>query len=184
MKRFCAILLLLMTLLLTGCGNDTVAVVERGPYYVSVGDQQLTVDPVNRTITAENGDVYTYVISDNSVTFTYPNGYEYFWNYTSGVGISGLSDNPDGYRYLDYLSLEAALEREVEAGDPAKDPAHIFFALICFLIGGVNLAFPYVGWYLKHGWKFRDAEPSDAVLVMNRVAGGAAVIIGVIFLFI
>ena len=185
MKRFCAIVLLTVALLtMDGCSGNTVAVVEKGSYTVCVGEELLTVDPVKGTITAENGDVYTYVIADNSVTFTYPNGHEYFWNYTSGVGTESLDGNPDGYRYLNGLTLETAVEREIDAVKPARNPGHLFFALLCFLIGILNIVFPYAGWYLKYGWRFRDAEPSDAVLTMNRVAGFIAVIIGFIFLFI
>ena len=187
MKRFCTIIISILILLsLTGCGNDTVTVVERGSYFVTVNGEELTVDPINQTITAENGDVYTYTMTDESVTFTYPNGYEYFWNFTSGIGYGGLSDTPDGYRYLDYMELEAALDQEIEAVRPSKKsrPGHIFFACFCFLIGGLNLAFPYAGWYLKYGWRYKDAEPSDAALVLNRVLGGIIVIAGIIFLLV
>ena len=183
MKRFCAIVLLFLTVL-AGCGGDTVDVVEKGPYDVVVGEELVTVNPVKCTITDDEGNVYTYVVGDSSVTFTYPNGYEYFWNYTSGIGLTGLEGIPDGYRYLDGMTLEAAMEREINPVKKAENPGYILFALVCFIIGGLNIAFPYAGWYLRYGWRFRDAEPSDTALAMNRVSGVLAVVIGIVFLFL
>lgn len=55
--------------------------------------------------------------------------------------------------------------------------------IICILIGIFNLAAPEAAWYLSRGWQFKDAEPSDAALVMARVGGAAAILIGVVLLF-
>ena len=188
MKRAIALALTFLLLLTAaGCG-DSVTVTERGPYTVGITDGvesvALTVDPINQTITAENGDVYTYTITSTEVTFRYPSGESYLWDFANGIGYGSLIQPEEGY--LDYSTLEAALSEEVEAVTPAKskNPGYLFFAFFCFLIGGLNLAFPYAGWYLKYGWRFKDAEPSDAALVLNRVAGGILVIIGIVFLFI
>lgn len=190
MKRAIALALTLLLLLTAaGCG-DSVTVTERGPYTVDITDGvepvALTVDPINQTITDEHGNIYPYTMTDTSVTFTYPDESEYFWNFTSGIGYGGLTDDPSANGYLDYSTLEAALSEEVESVKPtkSKNPGYLFFAFFCFLIGGLNLAFPYAGWYLKYGWRFKDAEPSEAALVLNRVVGGIIVIIGIVFLFI
>ena len=48
------------------------------------------------------------------------------------------------------------------------------------LIGGlVVFAVPEVAWYLKEGWKFRDAEPSDIALAMNKFGGVVGALIGI-----
>lgn len=44
-----------------------------------------------------------------------------------------------------------------------------FFLLI---VGLVHLIFPTASWFLSIGWKIRNAEPSDAYLVLSRIGGG------------
>ena len=55
--------------------------------------------------------------------------------------------------------------------------------ILLMIIGLFNLISPRTGWYLSYGWRFKDAEPSDAALVMARIGGGIAILIGVILLF-
>ncbi len=43
--------------------------------------------------------------------------------------------------------------------------------LVCIVLGSVSLLSTRTMWYLRTGWKFRDAEPSDLALVMERVVG-------------
>jgi len=57
------------------------------------------------------------------------------------------------------------------------------FAVVVILIGIFNLIAPDAAWHLSLGWQFKDAEPSDAALVMTRIGGGAAVLIGLWILF-
>ncbi len=54
--------------------------------------------------------------------------------------------------------------------------------ILLMIIGLFNLISPQTGWYLSYGWRFKDAEPSDAALVMARIGGGIAILIGVILL--
>jgi len=55
-------------------------------------------------------------------------------------------------------------------------------AWVFIVIGVLQAIFPRVGWYLKYGWQFKDAEPSKAALVMNRIGGILAVAIGIYLL--
>ncbi|MBI4498433.1 MAG: hypothetical protein HY689_11095 [Chloroflexi bacterium] len=57
------------------------------------------------------------------------------------------------------------------------------FALIFIALGLLYLFNPRLGWYLSEGWKFRNAEPSDAALVVGRVAGAVAMLVG-LWLFV
>lgn len=53
---------------------------------------------------------------------------------------------------------------------------------ILLLAGIFSAASPYHSWYLSYGWRFKDAEPSDAALVLQRISGVIAVIVGLILL--
>lgn len=55
--------------------------------------------------------------------------------------------------------------------------------LIALIIGVVNIASPETAWYLSDGWKYKDAEPTDEALLLTRVGGGAAILIGLGFMF-
>ena len=55
-------------------------------------------------------------------------------------------------------------------------------ALLLCGVGIFNLAAPKARWYLSYGWRFKDAEPSDAAITLSRIGGGIAVVIGVIML--
>ncbi|WP_245600037.1 DUF6199 family natural product biosynthesis protein [Paenibacillus harenae] len=62
---------------------------------------------------------------------------------------------------------------------------HIFIFVMLILIGIVNIIFPSIGWYLKHGWAVDgDSEPSDTYLFMTKFGGVIAVVIGSILLII
>lgn len=61
---------------------------------------------------------------------------------------------------------------------------NIFVGLFAIVIGLINAISPETGWYLSHGWKYKDAEPSDAALTTGRISGIAAIIIGIICFFV
>ncbi|PWW04750.1 hypothetical protein DFQ01_10631 [Paenibacillus cellulosilyticus] len=58
-----------------------------------------------------------------------------------------------------------------------------FVGFLFVIIGILNIAFPKVGWYMQYGWQFKNAEPSDAALVMARIGGVIAIIIGLFLIF-
>ncbi len=41
---------------------------------------------------------------------------------------------------------------------------------------------PYFAWYVRLGWKFKDAEPSDLALNVGRISGIVLVIVGFILI--
>ena len=56
--------------------------------------------------------------------------------------------------------------------------------IVIILIGIFNLADPYRAWYLRYGWRYKDAEPSDAALLTTQIGGGIAIVLGVICFFV
>ena len=56
--------------------------------------------------------------------------------------------------------------------------------LLLIPVGLFLLISPRTVWYLSHGWRFKNAEPSDLALGLNRLGGGAALVIGVLLLFL
>jgi hypothetical protein len=61
----------------------------------------------------------------------------------------------------------------------------ILFTLIPFIfiiIGILNVIFPKAFWYMKTGWQFKNAEPSDLALIMIRFGGILAIVFGIFIL--
>lgn len=56
------------------------------------------------------------------------------------------------------------------------------FGLLFIIIGIIGAVSPRTTWYMSEGWKFKNAEPSDAVLILNRVMGVVFSIIGFLIL--
>jgi uncharacterized protein YjeT (DUF2065 family) len=62
----------------------------------------------------------------------------------------------------------------------------LLFNLIPFIfiiLGLLNIIYPKASWYMRYGWQFKNAEPSDAALVMSRIGGVFAILIGLFILF-
>ncbi len=59
----------------------------------------------------------------------------------------------------------------------------MIFGLLFIVIGLINAISPATGWYLSYGWRYKDAEPSDAALILGRIGGVLGIIVGVICIF-
>jgi len=49
-------------------------------------------------------------------------------------------------------------------------------------IGLLNVIFPKTAWFWNIGWQFKNAEPSEAAVLMGRIGGMLAIGVGVILL--
>ena len=55
---------------------------------------------------------------------------------------------------------------------------------VIFILRGIfTLVAPEAACFLTRGWQFKDAEPSDAALIMTRIGGGVEILIGLVLLF-
>lgn len=189
MKRTIAMLALVFAamLLFAGCKKEPAPTV----YTVYSYGAPYTIDTQSRTISDGTYTYgYEYAASGSSVSFTYPNGEVYGASITvASNGIGGMSagaisaDYDYSSGYTDPLTLYRALTspRETERAASSRSN-HPFVALLLCGVGIFNLAAPKASWYLSYGWRFKDAEPSDAAITLSRIGGGIAVVIGVIML--
>lgn len=187
MKRTIAMLALLFAaiLLFAGCKKEPLPTV----YTVYSYGAPYTIDTQGRTISDGTYTYgYEYAASGSSVSFTYPDGNVYSAGIStansSGAGgvsagmISADYDYSSGY--TDPLTLYRALTSPREKGK-VSDTNPLVALLLCG-VGIFNLAAPKASWYLSYGWRFKDAEPSDAAITLSRIGGGIAIVIGVIML--
>lgn len=177
MKR-AVILILLATLILTGCAAENQ--VPQEPYTQYVGNTQFLVDPAAMTITAQ-GHEFTYEYVENGVSITYPNGAVCT---ESDVGIGWSNADADftinnGADYIDcYMLLIAVPE---QAQNEEKQPAWpLIIAGIAFIsLGAWMCARPHTHWRWNRGWKYKNAEPSDMALGVIGAVGIIEIIVGI-----
>lgn len=173
MKRGMVFCLLALCCLLTACGGETPNVYERDGY---------TVDLEHRTIT-RGEDVYTFSITGSGdsaeIEITYPNGAAYYWQWNGNFGHGGWSEDYDPDRYADGDTLMDLINFRPE---PERSGPSPLLAMLLGALGVFHLAAPRAAWMVSHGWRFKDAEPSDLALAVNRVGGGAAVLAAVLML--
>lgn len=55
--------------------------------------------------------------------------------------------------------------------------------LLLIPLGVLQAVFPQAFWFINHGWKFKDAEPSELALGLGRAGGVLVAIIGLFLLF-
>ena len=67
---------------------------------------------------------------------------------------------------------------------PRESSGNPLLGLLAIAVGIFNLAVPRTAWYLSYGWRFKDAEPSDAALALGRLGGGIAVFAGLLLFFL
>ena len=178
MKHFRFLLpLLLFALLLSGCAG------EPQPYEYTSGEYTVTVDPINQTIT--NGtEVYTYVIVEmgtaNRYEITFPDRSLYWWSDSGQFGNGGWSDDfdTDNWGYAEFLvdALKQSAPREKQGS------VGIGFLLIC--LGALDFFLPELPFYSKYGWRFKNAEPSEAYLTFTRISGAIVAIAGLVYCII
>jgi hypothetical protein len=127
----------------------------------------------------KDGDKEYIVMGDrDSLTVEYPNGEKSWVRSMGDAGFGGggyVEGYPSAYDFRD-LVFHGQKKGEFNGGQ--------FVAAILLLIGSIiSVASPETTWFLKRGWKYRDAEPSDTYISLTRVGGVIGCIIAVIFMF-
>ncbi len=154
-------------------------------YTVERNDVVYIINPEEHTI-SDGTNLYTYDFSGNSETYeveiTYPDGSSYWWEMNGASGFGGWSDDYDPKRYVDGDVLCEVLREKAPSARHLT--GHGVAAFLLFVIGLFHLIAPETAWYLQHGWIYKNAEPSDAILLCNRIGGVAAILFGVVVFFL
>jgi len=152
---------------------------EPGPKLVQYNGKNYTIDEESSTI-SDGEHTYHYKVngSGSSVNYhiTYPNGSTYYWSWSGNMGHGGWSDDYDETRYTDGRTLMNVLEKQMPR---ESEPKNILLIIILLIVGIFNAAAPQAAWYLSDGWRFKDAEPSEAALDWGRFIGIVLIVIAV-----
>lgn len=175
---FVLLLLAILLVVLAACGgkeaSQTYDIEHNGKVFtVNWGQQTITVDGVvcRFEVSGTGNHKEFHVI--------YPDGSSYWWSQEGNFGSGGWSDDYDAEKYPSGETLWDVLNLEAE-GNGHSSGKYIMLGLLLILLGAVNAAFPRKMWQLSYGWRYKNAEPSDAALIVGRIGGVIAVVAGVV----
>lgn len=177
-RMLCLALILLLSL--CACSSD-----DRTEQEIEYKENHYTVNMEDGTITS-GGQVYRYERNPGSGTFTYPDGSTCWWSQRDDWELWGCSDDhdPEAGGYVDGYTLLEVLEAAEPRGTLDANGGLLLAGVLFLVVGAFHAVSPTAAWTLSHGWRFKNAEPSDAVLPVYRIAGIAACIIGVLLVLL
>ena len=167
----------LLVLALAGCGSQKEKVKN-----VSYNGVDYVVDTENGTI-SDGKRVYTYVYGSSGGTITYPDGNYYTWKEINGAVTGSSSLGFDDTSHVDPWVLRAVIG-EAEQTNSTSGRKHVGVGIILLVVGIVSAVWPDKIWYLNWGWRYKDAEPSDMALTLNRIGGVIAAVIGLVLIIV
>lgn len=179
MKRWIVgILACLLLCSLTACAQQETV------YTVTQNGVEYHVDSAQMIITA-GGNKYRYTHSgdstDHRITITYPDGSSYWYSQSGSMGQGGWSED---FVEGKYASADVLIDIVQESAPPKKNPGKTICAVLLIVLGIFEAALPKAAWYLGYGWRYKNAEPSDAALLFGRAGGVVAAVAGLILLFV
>ena len=178
MKRMIALLLTVVLLLsLTACGPRKKT--GREEVYLEEAGVTVTIDYDEETIRCGE-DIYTYMVNRDMCAINYPNGATY-WDY----GMYHIPDedyDPERYLPAELLLPLLAHQQAAMSRNSGADFTAIasFILLLCLGLWGVIA--PESMAYLRGGWRFKNAEPTEFALTMERIAGIFFLVMAVVLL--
>ena len=198
MKKIIIVLMsVLMLCMLCSCGDSETI------YTVEKEGKNLEVNTENNTI-FDGKYTYNYIFSGDTTSYvieiTYPNGSTYYLRYTADtsdmelngnyvdedymVGITdiGTTGNYDEVSYMSGAVLSDVIAEQVPSpsGNPLVAIVKVIIVFVIIAIVFFYMSVPREMWFLQGGWKYKDAEPSDMALEVNRIGGILIIVVGII----
>lgn len=176
-KKIVLAILICMVMLVSGCGRKSEK--NGNQYTVREGGRTFFID-LEQSIVQEKKNIYHFSVSGSGENVTidiqYPNGAVY----SDAGGIIGESGETGGYISGDILC------KMIKNGDPSiqeQGGSYALAGILFFVLGMGILVKPRILWSVRTGWKYKNVEPSDFVLSVNRCIGIVFVIIAIAFFF-
>lgn len=176
------LILTLCLILLTGCGksepNDAAKT-----YEIVVYNTGMTVTFDENTRSAgtirDGNDIYHFEYKINGdLEIIYPNGSKAAFNEKRGIGTGSIGSPVDDYPSV--IAFSWALDDIVESKSEKSEGRGRMLLGILLVVSGCIMMFSTKGvWMLNHGWKYKNAQPSEIYLGITKVMGGIVAFIGI-----
>ena len=188
MKRCLCLLMVLMVFLCAACGAEEP---ESKTVSTEIGGQSAVVTFEPGTLSAgtvqTDKGIYTFAWDrSGALNIVYPDGSD--CTYRSGDSWGTLASSPDfdpdAKGYISGMTMAWGIENAIDQLRPAgkSGGGNALVGLLLLVVGAFGTFAPRAAWYLEYGWRFRDAEPSDAALTVQVLGGVVLLVIGGIFL--
>ncbi len=176
------IILTFILLIMAGCSAPVNE--DRDVYTILEGGINYTVNTVDKTITAEDGTVFSYKISDSTAYITYPDGSTFWWKIIENGGFGGWSDDYDGGKYVSGETLVKILTAEipVEKTNDEEPTIAPIFGLAFAAVGILYTVKPHKAWHMNVGWQIKNSEPTENALTYYRLGGIIMTIMGIMMM--
>ncbi len=167
--KIIALAAIAIVLTFTGCA--------KAPLISTADGKTLIFEDDNRTFKYIN-DVYHYRIADNDIYIIYPNGYIYSQNINSNTATKSWSI-PTGMPEISFASEIGYIDENylVDAilkymGMKSKESTTGIFVIFISAAAGLwGIISPGSLWYVSYGWRYKNAQPTQAAIILNRIAG-------------
>ncbi len=170
---------------LSGCSKKEIAT----DFPVEISGQNVVISFSQDTwsegkIIADSG-VYIFVYSyDGTFTVIYPNGRTYHQSPSGSAMTSSWNHDktPEELGYLSPIGISWAIE--AISHTPESNGFHPLLSLALLALGIWGISAPKSIWWLNHGWRFKNAEPSELSLAVYRIIGGLEVLFAILTLLV
>jgi len=179
-----AILLMVIILLLSllsGCSSQQNT--------MTIDGKSVTLNLESREIQADE-QVYHYVTDEAQIEIEYPNGMVFRRVYEAEGTVDDWIKTTETVdtTYLDKMGyfepnvlINQVIRFSPDSDSNQKDSPS---ALGVFLVtlGILNVLFPKWFWNIQYGWRYKNTEPTDTAINIQRLGGIIAIIVGFILM--
>lgn len=172
---------ILLLSLLSGCSNQQNT--------MTIDGKSVALNLESREVQVDD-QVYRYVTDEAQIEIEYPNGMVFRRVYeTEGTVDDWIktSETVDA-AYLDkmgYFEPNVLINQVIRfSPDSESDQKDSPSALGVFLVtlGILNVLFPRWFWNIQYGWRYKNTEPTDTAINIQRLGGIIAIIVGFILM--
>lgn len=168
----------LCLLLVTACGQEKG---DPNVYDVEYNGKIYSLNQIERTISVDGYTCQFDITHNGRFVVTYPDGSTY--SADSDIGWGGShSENFDPEKYVSGDTLWEVLEQDRPGA--RTNNTHAGLGILLLMFGIIETVFPQASWWLSHGWRYKNAEPSDLALGLGRASGVIMILIGIICFFV
>lgn len=197
MKKISIIIIFISLLMLIGCEHNKEVIFRDKSYKQMQKEQEcITYESEDKEIIkieklqsdkfegTYNDEVYVIEGDLDNLTVNYPNGVRGTETSSTNYYSEDIDDKyPSIGEFWGLLLLDRRMKGTRDENGYTSSFFHFLLGAIILIASIISIVNPEGAFYLERGWKFKDAEPSDAYLELTKVGGIIGIIIGVIVLF-
>ncbi len=157
--------------------------------YTSSDGSTLKVEPVDAegraTHVIVDGQIYLVSGTPTEVDVTFPDGRTLTGSYMadSMAFLAPPGDSVTAEEWSKVDDLRTIVFSEAVNPQQSRNPSMVLAALVLAAVGLLEAINPHLAWQISEGWRYKNVEPSEAYLVISRIAGVVMIVIALLLIF-